>query len=591
MEGTLLLQVGPRHQCALSPDYPKHFALSWSLGHYGLPLKNPWWAVGGEPRHGGYYVFSYLPPSALWSALGERGPTLSAWLGARAALGCAAFLVLVLVVVQLCGASRLGLWIALMMATWAGGIRIVYLAFPHDPNMVYFPWPTGPRVSSWSELYHWAFQHATGPTICLAALAAAGQPSRAKLIVIPALLATLVGTSVLMALMMFPPFVFCLVALNWGEVGAGLKPASTGQVVSRLRSWALPLLAAAILSGIIALQYRSPGTPQGIPIAFRGWFPLFTRLAPLVDETHLPRALIPAFRLLSPFVWGLMIFGISFVTACDGLIRAWRERRRLPVTLQALTVLAGFSFVFAQVFRLTLRTDELFLRGIVFFSLGVLIGGALGAQRAWERGTQKPPGPATAGPRLIVTWCGYALLLVLLLLAAATTGWELYHYGLRTPRAYALRHVLMPSAQVAAWRFVREHTPPNAHLFCNMDPWGPQLAQYYCQRQLVLGGGTMEAVSLTRDAAGLERDYQWLQQVAREAPTEKLARVLQQIGADYVVLGRNETRTLAGPPGPRPLTVLYWGNTARFRDPRFFAVEYEAGGFLVVAVKKMMNAE
>jgi hypothetical protein len=35
----------------------------------------------------------------------------------------------------------------------------------------------------------------------------------------------------------------------------------------------------------------------------------------------------------------------------------------------------------------------------------------------------------------------------------------------------------------------------------------------------------------------------------------------------------------------RERTFAYWGHPDRFRDPRFFAVEYEAEGYLVVRVK------
>jgi hypothetical protein len=597
MEGTLLLQVGERHQCALT-DYPKHFALSWSLGHYGLPLKNPWWAVGGAPRQGSYYLLSYLPHSALWSALGGRGPALSAWLAARAAMGCISFIVLVLLAAQVCGASGVGLWIALMMATWAGGIRIVWLALLHRSDLVYFAWPIGPPVDNWSSLFHWTFQHVVGLAICVAALVAASQPTKAKLIVVPVLLAALVGTSAVLALMVLAPFTLCLVLLPWEDAGAGSRPAPTeaghtsdprvgqeggraGRAASRLRTWALPLILAVLLCGVVALQYRMPGSDRSLPLGFRGWLPFFTRLEPMLHETHVPRILIPALRLFSPFVWGLMIFGLPFVTALYGLWLARRERLRLPALLQAVTILAGLSFVFSQILCSTTHTEELFRRGIMPYCLGVLLWGVLGAQWALERWRAAQRGKRR-GLLLHAIGAGCA---ALLLLGAVTTGWELYHYGLRTPCAYGSRNVYMPSAQVAAWRFVRHHTPSQAHVLANMEPWGPSLAQYYCQRQLVLGGVMGEPLVFTRDTAGLQHDHDWLHKVAREAPTEELARVLRQVGADYVVLGRDEVWTIEGSPGKPPLTVPYWGNMDRFRDPRFFAVEYETGRFLVVKVK------
>ena len=111
---------------------------------------------------------------------------------------------------------------------------------------------------------------------------------------------------------------------------------------------------------------------------------------------------------------------------------------------------------------------------------------------------------------------------------------------------------------------------------------------------MVLAGGLFEPLVLTQDQPGLQRDEErLLNTVACPVglvacnSAEGTARALHEAGADYVVLGLSEKLVIPDPqerPG-RERTFAYWGHPDRFRDPRFFTVEYEAEGYLVVRVK------
>lgn len=570
-EGTTLLQIGETGNCAFF-DYPKHMAVSWSLAHYGLPFKNPWWAVP-EARQGAYYMFSYLPHSALWSVVDGRGADLSAWLAARAAVACVGCIVAILLLAQRCGVSRLGLWFGLMILTFAGDIRLLFLPLRDEPDLAHLAWRFGPQVLGWSQWYHWVPQHTAAFTIYVAVLAAAPQRTKAKFIVIPALLGALAGTSVFVA-MTAPFLVLCLLAFNWQD-------GYTERLGQRLRVWAIPLIGALVLGGLVALAYRAPGAERGFPFGFQfpDWYPFFARLDLLFNERLLPPYLIPSFWLLSPFVWGVIAIGFAFATGLYGLVRARRERVRLPVMLQAITLGAALSFMIAQSVTYTGPYDELFRRVIMPFVLGATLWGMVGAQWALERFRWPWQATRWADRAKALWYLGGATLLAL---GAATTGWELYHFGLRTPAAYRQMHTAASPARVAAWRFVREHTLKDAHIFLNMELEGPHLAQYYCQRQMVLAGKIERTIVFIQNVSEIvQRDYDWLAQVAANPSAEQTARALRSAGADYVVVGLDEVRPLQG----TERTVPYWGNAERFRDERFFSVEYEADGYLVVRVK------
>jgi len=193
-------------------DYIKHAAVLSSLARKPLPLGNVFCAeLADQPCY--YYHSFYLAPATL-RVLTDGAVSVGLAFGLFSALTAVATIGLVALLARRAGAGDVGVTLTALSASLMGGLDVLPVVAEGSPLLTLDAWADLPyRIHNFYTNYAWCGQHVSGLVVVLTGclLLSLCPAGKSWLLLAPALLVSLLGSSLFLALVVWPSaLLWCL---------------------------------------------------------------------------------------------------------------------------------------------------------------------------------------------------------------------------------------------------------------------------------------------------------------------------------------------------------------------------------------------
>jgi len=553
---------------SLIHDFIKHHAVLFSMQRSPLPLGNPFYALGADgPVY--YYHFFYLIPATVRQVC--SGVSIELAFGLQAALVALASTGIMYLIVKRFAGGDGPATLAALLITLVGELDVVPLVLQHKLVVTLDAWsdPVA-RIDNLLTQMVWTPQNVQGLLVGLVgvyALSLRGA-SRGWIIMGPLLIASLVGSSVWVALAFLPALVVYVLldaALRYREDSDRVKHLIAAGLCAVLAL----VISAPLLAGYVEMSQRhGQSLTLDWPHATHALLGRFLPAGLLANLADLPWFLAVEFG-------PLLVFPL--LAPREAWRRAWRDDGLRLLLIAALVALIGFVTVRSRF------TYNDFGQKIIQAAqaAGVVLGACVlssGRGAVWWR---NPLGWRLRGGLAKSRRKWTRAVVIALLLAGLPVG--LYQSPLAAVRRYAtasgplavVSHNVgtMAAREAAADRFLRYELPADAVVQADcQSPQRLRLLQI-ARRQIgvmVLEQDTM--VFMPHDPLEYQKTYEDVRAtLANQRDASASRDVLKRAGVTHVFVGVVERET--------------WAALSKFEDTRFFTRVFEKDGCAVYEVR------